>query len=813
MYSHKVTDETINFLKQASLAEQSNLYYKLKLKHRISVQNIWFNQQCIKNGVNPKFVHIRCSSTTQSAKKAIQKAKTTWLKEESRRWFKTRDNLLLHIKVLHSELTFKLHSIEFDFLDDKVRSEISVIIHKKYINQSKKLKKLIHDKNKTVQNLPVQESKKFFDRVINLSETQFTETEINLLEKGPKYNPPTNHLNIETLIAEVEISLTNHLNTDNLVKEQITSVIKNSTDINNVSKKHTPEELTVRSIQKKVKENNLSVTRADKGNSIVILTQDQYNNKVQDFLNKEKPVLLKKDPTEKVQNELKQTLKNNGIFSDREKYFLVNKNPSPPILYGLAKIHKQETPIRPVVSYSNTPLRQIAVKLNNMLRNLTNFKPKYSVKNSIDLSVKLKNITLPENTILASFDVSNMFSNIPNEECVKIITKKLKNNNVNPVIEQEILELLTLCINGNYFKFQDQFYKQTDGLAMGSPLSPLLAEMFMSDFEESFLNTPQSGKILFWYRYVDDILVGFTGDKNELGHILYYLNSIHPKIKFTLETEENNSINFLDLKIVKTINTLSFDIYRKPTFTDSTIPYDSLHPNTHKMAAYRSMVHRALSIPLSKENLERELGTIKAIAASNGYKSHTIDLIIKKKQRQLVMNNIYPQTKVNSIKTYIPLTYFGPLSNKISNLISTENNKIAFKSSNRLSNLLFNVKDKQNKFKKSGVYKIDCEECSSLYIGQTGRNFETRFKEHYASYRLKKRNSNFANHFLDTNHSFPNVNNLKILHVEQKGRKLDVLENIEIYKNKHNSNVNLLNTQIDLGTSPLLSLLHPNIIK
>ena len=83
--------------------------------------------------------------------------------------------------------------------------------------------------------------------------------------------------------------------------------------------------------------------------------------------------------------------------------------------------------------------------------------------------------------------------------------------------------------------------------------------------------------------------------------------------------------------------------------------------------------------------------------------------INKEKQRQLLINNIYPQTKENSIKTYIPLTYFGPLSNKISNLINTENHNIAFESSNRLSNLLFNVKDKQNKFKKSGVYKINCE--------------------------------------------------------------------------------------------------------
>lgn len=168
---------------------------------------------------------------------------------------------------------------------------------------------------------------------------------------------------------------------------------------------------------------------------------------------------------------------------------------------------------------------------------------------------------------------------------------------------------------------------------------------------------------------------------------------------------------------------------------------------------------------------------------------------------------IYPIIAEKTNKKFHVLTYFGPISTKISNILCKDNGTVSFKSSNRLSNLIFNVKDKPNNYKKSGVYKLKCNECNGCYIGQTGRNFETRFKEHNACYRLKKRTSNFANHFLDTDHTFPDINNLQILHTGNKGRKLDILENIEIYKHKNDPNRNLLNTQIELGNSPLLKLL------
>ena len=114
---------------------------------------------------------------------------------------------------------------------------------------------------------------------------------------------------------------------------------------------------------------------------------------------------------------------------------------------------------------------------------------------------------------------------------------------------------------------RDRIYTQTDGLPMGSPISGILTEIFIHNIEEKHIlnNNKYTNKIIYWYRYVDDILLLYKGNKRQIENFYKYINTIHPKLKFTLEIEHNNSINFLDLTINKTNNTHTYKIYRKPT--------------------------------------------------------------------------------------------------------------------------------------------------------------------------------------------------------------------------------------------------------
>ncbi|MEX5543832.1 hypothetical protein, partial [Pseudomonas poae] len=92
----------------------------------------------------------------------------------------------------------------------------------------------------------------------------------------------------------------------------------------------------------------------------------------------------------------------------------------------------------------------------------------------------------------------------------------------------------------------------------------------------------------------DDTLCLFDGTARQLNLMKNYLNSINPKLKFTLENDVNDSINFLDISIGKKDGFHTFSIYRKPTATDQTIHASSNHPMNHKLAAFNSLVHQLL---------------------------------------------------------------------------------------------------------------------------------------------------------------------------------------------------------------------------
>jgi len=215
------------------------------------------------------------------------------------------------------------------------------------------------------------------------------------------------------------------------------------------------------------------------------------------------------------------------------------------------------------------------------------------------------------------------------------------------------------------------------------------------------------------------------------------------------------------------------------------------------------MIHRAFSIPLNKENFNKEISTIKQIAHNNDIPNTIILNLINKKEKQLLLKSIYPTFKPDSDKHYVSLTYFGAISESIEIILRKLNLSVAFKPYKKLSNCIFNNKDCKNTLNKSGVYKLNCKDCKGVYIGQTGRNFKTRFKEHLRSFKYKKTDSTFACHLLENNHS-PDTEIIPI-HFANKGLKLTLLESLEIYKHKEDKDYILINDQSDLLYSPLFN--------
>src|SRR3978361_575047 len=164
-----------------------------------------------------------------------------------------------------------------------------------------------------------------------------------------------------------------------------------------------------------------------------------------------------------------------------------------------------------------------------------------------------------------------------------------------------------------------------------------------------------------------------------------------------------------------------------------------------RMAAYNSMVHRLLTIPMSLENFEKERKIIKQVAHANGFRPNLIDKIIENKEYKMIIKNIFPIAKTNA-KQYISLTYFGDISNKIGRIITKYTDySISFKSYRPVESILGNFKEKTDILYKSGVYKLNCSFCNSVYIGQTLRNFHIRYCEHLRNFRLKQEQEDKSN--------------------------------------------------------------------
>jgi hypothetical protein len=132
-------------------------------------------------------------------------------------------------------------------------------------------------------------------------------------------------------------------------------------------------------------------------------------------------------------------------------------------------------------------------------------------------------------------------------------------------LDEQMVVLVRHVLSITYFLYNDSFYDQKDGVAMGSPLAPVMANFCMEHFEQQAISS-LIRKSTRWYRYVDDAFVVWPHGKNELYYFLQPPNDVHPNIKFTVEVGQNGSLPFLDILVSRRPDgSLGHSVYRKAT--------------------------------------------------------------------------------------------------------------------------------------------------------------------------------------------------------------------------------------------------------
>ena len=164
---------------------------------------------------------------------------------------------------------------------------------------------------------------------------------------------------------------------------------------------------------------------------------------------------------------------------------------------------------------------------------------------------------------------------------------------MNPWLRQIFKNMLEKA-TGGCFLYKDKLYKQTDGVTMGSPLGPTLANFFLGHLEKVSIFENINCKPKFYVRYVDDIFAVFDDDESKLA-FFNHLNSIHPSLRFTME-EGTDRLPFLDTEVRLVDGGVETSLYRKKTHTGVFLMFSAVVPRKWKFGLLFGMFHRAYSI-------------------------------------------------------------------------------------------------------------------------------------------------------------------------------------------------------------------------
>ena len=562
------------------------------------------------------------------------------------------------------------------------------------------------------------------------------------------------------------------------------------------------------------------ICNSDKNVGWVIMDKEMYNSLSLKHLNENDKVYKKLNHNplistfDKLNDKLIYLL-NNGHISQRfYKQLIPRESCKPGKFKILIKLHKKNFGIRPIINNINHPTECLSYFLDLFLQPYVKSSKSY-IKDSQNLIQFCEDLEYDKKKYFKySCDFESLYTNIDTEDAIELITYHFKNSIDNFDFSIVALnEILKLVLNNNIFSFNNSFYIQLNGLAMGSKCGPTIANTYVSILEENWLNLYQP-KV--YKRFIDDIFI-----LSDYEIDLSILNSSFKNLK--LNTIYDFEVQFLDLLISNdpNFNRIKFRLYLKPTNTFQYLYSSSNHPSHIFKNIPKSLFIRIRRI--CTEYIDYLYFSRKLIAQllKRGYKYEfliKICLSIGKEERKEllpyknkeIVNRIYCKNNFKYIINY-DLNYIDLKKdfNQIS--INLKDNfkwlkdfkfSVLFSSSENFNKVFINY-SRNNKFLNDDsiscintckildcytcsflfnknfikintfqipvinnricntsniIYILICVRCNYFYIGQSGRNFKIRFSEHIKNIlgfmNLSKNNSEVASHFNLKRHNY-----------------------------------------------------------
>ena len=806
---------------------------KLDFKFRKTEIDLGFLNDCLKLNVIPKFIQFKVSNSNLRSSKVYLECQMKLLKEEVKnkqsRLASLNKDLTKAKKQLRQSMSLidtfchLLSLIDFTHVCCVFLSSNTKRINHQLVIQGDKLTRLLSIKDSNTVD-PEQIIFNYSDYVLSDVEKSLLSRGLNFSIRPTKLNYADYCCNFEMLYREI---LTLNSGKDeklNFIKSRLKDIALTSYYSYNRSP-HPPDNLTdeeFSALKSLTLNKDLIIQKADKGNAVVILNRTSYVERMNDILSdqsKFKPIDIKEGKEirfiEQKEILVKKTLKR--LLDERKipiytRNKLHPKGSQPGVLYGLSKIHKPLVngipKMRPILSAIGTSTYNLAKFLVPLMSNIVS--NEFTAKSSFSFSADIHE----ENTDLymASLDVDALFTSIPVEETVNICADMLFQNttSVSNLAKADFKELLTLATSQSWFIFDGHYFDQVDGVAMGSPLGPTLANAFMCFYEKQWLNNcPPEFKPVFYRRYVDDIFVLFKSPEH-IKSFKTYLNSCHRSINFTSEEEVNGEFSFLDVKIFREESKFTTSVYRKPTFTGLYTHFNSLLPRSYKAGLILTLLHRCFEICTNFKLFHEEVVYLNAILVKNGYPIKFIQNCIHRfLDKKYVIKPTILTVEPKSLFIAIPFLGYASLqlkqklSKSLKKTFSTCKVNIIFKTPTRLSNY-FKFKDSiPIPLTSHVVYKYKCGSCNTTYYGLCERHCRVRWSDHmsvscYTGKPIVGVESSIKDHRSSCNSIPIDVSDFEIVAKEQDVFKLKVKESLFIKRDKPALNKNLYSTPLML---------------
>ena len=491
------------------------------------------------------------------------------------------------------------------------------------------------------------------------------------------------------------------------------------------------------------------------------------------------------------------------IANTSNKHFTtVTGDYTPGYCYGTIKTHKAGNPQRPVIAQVTTPTYQTAKKLNELL---TPYVPTgRSVASATEFIDLLR--TAPPCQDIASLDVESLFTNVPVDTTISIILDRVYRSEIPPldIPEHTLKAMLEVCTKeAPFLSHRGELFRQKDGVAMGSPLGVLFANMYMCHIEHiTFQNSPPPG---IYSRYIDDIFI--TKNKNEDTTNLITALENNSVLKFTSENSDNGRLPFLDIDITKQANNkFETKVYTKATNVGRCLNAKGECPEAYKRSVVAAYVNRALTHCSTWQDTDKELNRVKQLLTNNGYSDHLIETTINEK-----LNNYTNKDKkqISQPKDKIIIYYQNFYHDKykeecdlIKNIIkrnvkpTDQNSEIALriycKPSLTRSLIMRNSTAPRvaRELSTNVIYNYKCQQdhCDGTqsYIGRTSTTLRRRLQAH-------KNSGAIFEHFINVHDKIPKlqtlIDNTVIEHSESRFRKLQIAEAVFIHTKHPSINV------------------------